>query len=343
MVGVLCRAGTRGRVAILLGCLGAALAGHLGPDRAEASGKMVLDTRYLDVAPPTVDEAPLPGLLRPDGLESRDEHGLTPLLVTARQADLASASVLVDLGSDLRATDPEGNTVLHLSIRNPRRNGLTWPPSDWLARKRRHPVGTWLLQDFVRPEPTPHRRSFDLFFSVFLDVDIVPRREAPMYDVPNAVAFFLACGADVHATNHAGQSALSMALDPREFLGTPERVQLLSVLQKAARCLDVPDSEGGTPLHALARKGWGSEILDDLLAAGADVRRTNAMGRTPLHEAAASARDGNLLSGLLKAHPGRRPGCRRPHRAAPRGGLRRRRPTAGVQGLARCRGRRAGA
>jgi len=290
-VGFLGRAASGGSGFILLGGLVAGLIGLLGSEGLAES------------LAPTVDEAPLPGLLRPDRLESRDGHGLTPLLVTARHADLTSASVLVDLGSDLRATDPDGNTVLHLSIRNPRRNGLTWPPSDWLARKRRHPVGTWLLQNFVRPEPTPHRRSFDLFFSVFLDVDIVPMREAPMYAVPNAVAFFLACGADVHATNRAGQSALSMALDPRESLGTPERVQLLSVLQKAARCLDAPDSEGGTPLHALARQGWGSEILDDLLAAGADVRRTNAMGRTPLHEAAASARDGNLLSGLLKARP----------------------------------------
>jgi ankyrin repeat protein len=291
---------SRVAVGVLLGSLSAALA---GPGHGVVTGMTSLDARYLDHAAPTDDEAPLPALLRPDRLESRNAQGLTPLLVTALQADLATASVLMDLGSDPRATDPEGNTVLHRSIRNPRRNSLTLPPSDWLERRRRHPVGTWLLQDFVWPEPTPVRRTFDLFFSVFLDIDIVPRRETPIMDVPSAVAFFLASGADVRATNQAGQSALSMALDPREFLGESERVQLLSVLQKASRSLDAPDSAGDTTLHHLARQGWESEILAAVLAAGADVRRTNAMGRTPLHEAAAAARDSRLLSALLKARP----------------------------------------
>lgn len=287
-------------VGTLLGSLSAGLA---GPGDAVATSMTGLDPRYLDHVAPTDDEAPLPGLLRPDRLESRNAQGLTPLLVTARQADLATASVLIDLGSDPRATDLEGNTVLHLSIGNLRRNLVALPPSDWLERRRRHPVDTWLLQDFVWPKPTPPRRSLDLFFSVFLDIDIVPRRETPLMSVASAVAFFLACGADGHATNQAGKSALSMALDPREFLGESDRVQLLSVLQKASRSLDAPDSAGDTTLHHLARQGWESEILASVLAAGADVRCTNAMGRTPLHEAAASARDPQLLSKLLKAHP----------------------------------------
>jgi ankyrin repeat protein len=299
-IGFLRRTVSTAGVGILIGSLSVGLA---GPGDGVATGMTGLDSRYLEHAPPTDDEAPLPGLLRPDRLESRNAQGLTPLLVTARQADLATASVLIDLGSDPRATDPEGNTVLHLSIHNRGRNSVILPPSDWLERRRRHPVGTWLLQDFVRHEPTPQRQSLDLFFSVFLDIDIVPRRETPLTAVPSAVAFFLACGADGHATNRAGKSALSMALDPREFLGESDRVQLLSVLQKASRILDAQDSAGDTTLHHLARQGWESEILASVLAAGADVRRTNAMGRTPLHEAAAMARDPRLLPELLKARP----------------------------------------
>ncbi len=300
------------------GAIGAAEPGNLRtagvgsptPSR-DASGQvrgthletLSLDPALLDLAPPEEDSAPLPGLLRPDRLESRDAQGLTPLLLSALKADLATAAVLIDLGSDPRATDSRGDSVLHLSLRAYHRTPKTLPPSEWLERRRRHPVGTLLLQDFVWPEPTPIRRSFDLFFSTFLDVEIVPRRSTPLYQAPAAVAFFLACGADASATNQAGETILSMALDPRLQIADPDRAQLLAVLQKASRQLDARDSEGNTPLHRLARSGWASEILAPLLAAGADIHSTNHTGRTPLHEAAGSARDSSLLAELLRAGP----------------------------------------
>jgi ankyrin repeat protein len=264
---------------------------------------MLLNPAYLDLAPPEGDAAPLPGLLAPDRLESRDTLGLTPLLVSALKADLATAAVLIDLGSDPRAADPQGDTVLHLSLRQFHGTPRSLPPAEWFERKRRHPVGTLLLQDFVWPEPTPIRRSFDLFFSTFLDVDIVPRRSTPLSQAPAAIAFFLACGADASATNRAGETILSMALDPRLQIGDPARTRLLTVLQRASRLLDTRDSEGNTPLHRLARSGWASEILTPLLAAGADIHSTNHAGRTPLHEAAGSARDSGLLPELLRAGP----------------------------------------
>ena len=88
-----------------------------------------------------------------------------------------------------------------------------------------------------------------------------------------ATRALLAAGADVHAADNLGSTALHMAGDAR----------CVRLLLDARASMEARDWMGQTPLHRAVRRFKAVEITRLLLAAGADVHAVDGDGKTPLH------------------------------------------------------------
>ncbi|MBE0544202.1 MAG: ankyrin repeat domain-containing protein [Verrucomicrobia bacterium] len=197
----------------------------------------------------------------PKNLEARNELGLTPLHLAAQRGQLGAAAFLLDKGANVKARDPEGNSVLHLIL-------LSRTP--WIAG---HPSNAWI----ERQKQDPQKEKLLRLLTATNDFQSVNH-------VAASVAFFLACGADAGAKNKSGKTTLKLAMDEHTMLSDEDRAALLPLFSQGGDGLDARDENGETALHRAAR-----EILGDntgaLIAAGADLNATNNLGRTPLHAA----------------------------------------------------------
>jgi len=199
-------------------------------------------------------------------LEARNELGLTPLHVAGEAGQLGAAAFLIDQGADVNARDPDGNTVLHQILLS-RTHWVKGRPSDaWVERRKRNPS----QEKFWRAYNTPSGYTS-------------PRELAA------SVAFFLACGADTAATNHAGQTILQLVTADSTMLWDYDRAAILPLLQQSGNGLNERDADGNTALHRLCTGFYDIrkvESMVSLIASGADVNATNNSGQTPLHVAA---------------------------------------------------------
>lgn len=195
----------------------------------------------------------------PKNLEARNELGLTPLLLAARQGQLGAAAFLLDRGANVKACDPEGNSVLHLVLLN-RTQRIAGRPSDaWITRQQQDPQKEKLLRLLTATNE----------FGV-------------VNDGAATVAFFLAYGADANIKNRAGETALQLVTEGKMMTFGEDRAALLPLLLRSSGGLDLRDGKGETALHRAAR-GISGEDAATLIAAGADLNATNQQGRTPLH------------------------------------------------------------
>lgn len=94
------------------------------------------------------------------------------------------------------------------------------------------------------------------------------------------VAYLIAKGAKVYATNAAGQTPLHLA-------AAHGKAEVVELLLKAGGRVGVFDNQGCTPLHAAVR-GGNAEIVNRLIMAGGKVDAISCEGKTPLHLAAES-------------------------------------------------------
>lgn len=221
----------------------------------------------LHEAAATGNIAALASLLETEtNLEARNELGLTPLQVAGQAGQLGAAALLIDHGADVNARDPEGNTVLHQILLS-RTHWVKGRPSDaWVERREKIPS----QEKFWRVYNTPSGYTS-------------PRELAA------SVAFFLACGTDPAATNHAGQTILQLVTADSTMLWDYDRNAILPLLQQTGNGLNARDAEGNTALHRLCTGFYDMskvESMNSLIASGADVNATNNLGQTPLHVAA---------------------------------------------------------
>ena len=199
-------------------------------------------------------------------LESRNELGLTPLHVASQAGQLGAAAFLIDQGADVNARDPDGNTVLHQVFLSPTHWVKGRPSDAWVERRKKNPS----QEKFWRAYNTPSGYTS-------------PRELAA------SVAFFLACGADPAATNHAGQTILQLVTADSTRLWDYDRTAILPLLQQSGNGLNERDADGNTALHRLCTGFYDVnkvENMASLIASGADINATNNLGQTPLHVAA---------------------------------------------------------
>jgi len=198
-------------------------------------------------------------------LEARNELGLTPLHVAGQAGQLGAAAFLIDQGADVNARDPDGNTVLHQILLS-RTHWVKGRPSD-----------TWVVE---RRKKNPSQEKFWRVYNT-------PSGYTSPRELAASVAFFLACGADTAATNHAGQTILQLVTADSTMLWDYDRDAILPLLQQSGNGLNERDADGNTALHraSMAYNDNSCEKVPALIASGADINATNFQGRTPLHVA----------------------------------------------------------
>lgn len=117
--------------------------------------------------------------------------------------------------------------------------------------------------------------------------------------------------------NEDGRSLLHVAVSSSH----PEVVKILAEADSSVKAVNSTDEEGWAPIHSASSIG-NLDILQTLLARGADVNLQNNGGRTPLHYAASKGWvkvAELLLSYGAKVNAKDKVGCTPLHRAASTG------------------------
>jgi ankyrin repeat protein len=196
-------------------------------------------------------------------LEARNELGLTPLHVAGEAGQLGAAALLIDHGADVNARDPDGNTVLHRILLSRTHWVKGRPSGAWVESRKKNPSEVKFWQVYSTPSGYTSPR-----------------------ELAASVAFFLACGTDPAATNHAGQTILQLVTADSTMLWDYDRAAILPLLQQSGNGLDERDADGNTALHRLCTGAYDiskAEKMAALIESGADINATNNLGQTPLH------------------------------------------------------------
>jgi ankyrin repeat protein/L-ascorbate metabolism protein UlaG (beta-lactamase superfamily) len=181
----------------------------------------------------------------PEILESKNEEGLTPLNLAAREGKTEVVKELLRLGADLTAGDFEESRPIHNAA-----------------------VGGFV-------------DTVDVLLAAGADVDARDRNEmtplhfAASYRKTALAKHLLEKGADVNARNANGWAPLLYAV-------VTGNEALIDVLLEAGAEANARADGGFTPLHSAASHG-NLDVVKKLLEGGADIHVRDDRGSTPLH------------------------------------------------------------
>jgi ankyrin repeat protein len=225
--------------------------------------------------------------------------GLTPLLYAAREGCIECARELVKGGADINLADPDGTTPLVLALMN-----MRFDLASYLIRAGAD-IDKW---DFFGQTP--------LYMAV--DLNTLPRGGRP--DLPSTddltgydiAAQLLEAGANPNPQlklrppyrnavfDRGGDQVLSTGATPLLLAAKVGDAASVALLLKHKARIDIPNSDGVTPLMAAAGMGHSfnptrgrfktdaqaAECLKLLLEAGGDVNGVNEQKLTAMHSAA---------------------------------------------------------
>jgi len=215
--------------------------------------------------------------------------GRGPLLrAAARSGDVLGAKMLLVLGTDPDAADPDGTTPVTLATVYSSPGVVRVLLAHGADPKRANRA----LQLAVAQGK---EETVVLLLEAGVDVDaacdgLTPLQLAADWGHADVVAHLIASGADVNATGSLGVTPLMYAADA----GSADAVDLLLA---AGADVDARDERKGTALR-VAAGSLCSRCVELLLAAGADANAQDDEGWTPLHQAAAYG-DGKTANLLL--------------------------------------------
>lgn len=239
------------------------------PDRRTGSGETALHFGVLN------GNSMIAVRLLEAGAEvnARNNQGYTPLhWATAGNDNERVLSLLLAVGADPVAMGGDGRTPLHFAL---------------LFRDRRTagPVVGTLLQGGAGPELTP----------VHLAV---------LAGDSEGLVAALGDGADPDARDSGGWAPLHFGALAARWTG---EFSIIADLVAAGATPDPRDRNGQTPLELAIQYKGSSDVVEALLAAGADPGRggaeTSGAGHSPLHLAATTG-DSTLVTLLLRAGAG---------------------------------------
>ena len=206
-------------------------------------------------------------------LEARDGEGRTPFQKAVMSKNWNSTTFLRDRGADLNAADNDGNTALHL-LSAQQDDNVSHPPEEpalvqWERKQLYTPGWTstalgWLIKSKVL-NPPPAQGWTNTSLSSWL----------------------VEKGAKVNATNRAGQTPLHIlcGAEWQNWYDFHQSSNRLTALFKAGARLDLPDTNGATPLQIAATNASPSILAFLVGKAGRSVNQPDAQGRTMLHAA----------------------------------------------------------
>ena len=227
-------------------------------------------------------------------IEARGTNGMTPLMQASEQGTIPVISLFLERDANPNAKDEQGETALSWAARGGwvRVVNLLAPLSDSEAMNhalfeaiRGGPVGV-IYVDAVppdHPQPAP--------------TDVIESWEA-------TVESLLDHGASIEAISEEGATPL---LEAAAYAKT----DIFKLLVRKGARLDVRDKFGNAPLSAaacqcaLATMNTADDIIEYLLAAGADVNSRNYDGQTALMMASGMTGDASVLELLLRYHADR--------------------------------------
>ncbi|KJE92355.1 hypothetical protein CAOG_009655 [Capsaspora owczarzaki ATCC 30864] len=105
-----------------------------------------------------------------------------------------------------------------------------------------------------------------------------PLMDAVMRGLVPCVKLLLAAGADVHATNIVGRTAVHVCASWQDT----KVGEIMALLLQAGANPDAQDRSLSTPLHVAASLGFAGHVTS-LIRAGANLHVQNSSGTTPLH------------------------------------------------------------
>lgn len=256
----------------------------------------------------------------PVDVPERSAQHLTPLLIAAENGNMAMADILLSYGANVRKTDAEERSALHLAARSGNagfceflldksdidinvRDKQEWTPLHHACVREKTLAVKTLIErgaDLTAVDSegyTPLHRAMaersddviDMYVQVLggrADFDVLsqngdtPLMVAVRTGFERSINKLVAAGADITKQNPNGESALHTALIESQN-GIAEA--LASALQiRGVNPDTLQDKDGNTPLHLAARSD-ATAVMEKLLESGADINMPNAAGETPLH------------------------------------------------------------
>lgn len=207
-------------------------------------------------------------------IEVRDKSGRTPLLSACIWGKDDMVVYLLDRGADINAMDNNGNNALHVVMSEAE--------------------GAETVRVLIEHGVDVNHKNSSGQVPWFL-------LRRPGHDVESGVIdnlkLVLQAGADITVRNNSGDSILHIAAD----LGSVEVGKL--AIQYGAD-INWVDNNGQSPLNRCIApsfstiKPYAPELIDFLIAQGADVNLADAQKKTPLHNAA-SRGDAAIIQRLI--------------------------------------------
>ncbi len=235
-----------------------------------------------------------------EGRPKNENHGgFTPMLYAAREGCVECIKNLLKAHADINLTDPDGTTPLNMALLN-----MRFDTAAYLISQHAD-VNKW---DFWGRTPLYNA----------IDLNTVPRGGRP--DLPSldkatgldVAEMLLKAGADVNAQlklrppyrngvfDRGGDQVISTGATPLLVAAKIGDVPAVQLLLKYKAAVEIPTSEGVTPLMAAAGMGHsfnptrgryktdddGAACVKLLVAAGGKINEADLQGLTPLHAAA---------------------------------------------------------